>query len=72
MQPEHDLIRFETLLQARVKPLVVGGQAVNLWAKACLSQVDELREFEPFLSKDCDLVGDSETLMILARETGWE
>jgi hypothetical protein len=69
---EHDISKFDALLQSSVKPLVVGGQAVNLWARAFIADSDVLPQFEPFLSKDCDLFGDAAMLQKLAQETGWD
>jgi hypothetical protein len=68
----HDASKFDGLLLSRVKPLVVGGQAVNLWAKAFITDSQELRHFEPFLSKDCDLFGNAAMLQELAQEANWE
>src|SRR3974390_295541 len=61
-----DVSEFDDILLAKPPPLLVGGQAVNLWAKATLHQVPELENLQPFLSKDCDVYGD---LAFLMRDT---
>ena len=47
--------------------LLVGGQAVNLWA---LYYEDRTRELTPFVSRDVDVLGDRETLTMLATLAG--
>lgn len=45
--------------------LIVGGQAINLWA-IYYSGVAE--EYAPFVSRDVDVLGDRETLRAIARK----
>jgi len=53
---------------ATVKPLLlVGGQAVNLWA---LYYQDRTTGLTPFVSRDADVLGDKETLKALGKLTG--
>jgi hypothetical protein len=53
---------------ATAKPLLlVGGQAVNLWA---LYYHDRAIEFAPFVSRDADVLGDRETLEELGQLAG--
>jgi hypothetical protein len=47
--------------------LLVGGQAVNLWA---LYYEDRTRDLAPFVSRDADVLGDRETLQLLGRLAG--
>ncbi len=47
--------------------LLVGGQAVNLWA---LYYKDRASDLAPFVSRDADVLGDQETLAQLGRATG--
>jgi len=55
-------------LLATAEPvLLVGGQAVNLWALCYESRTAELA---PFVSRDADVLGDRETLEALARVAG--
>lgn len=52
-------------------PLIVGGQAVNIWAIFYLPRVgDPLRDHAPFVSKDLDLFGPREILDDLAKRYG--
>lgn len=72
---------FEGILAADdPPPVLVGGQAVNLWALwAFASAKDgfaggplaELATFKPFTSKDCDVRGDSELIRRLEAKSGW-
>jgi hypothetical protein len=47
--------------------LLVGGQAVNLWA---LHYHDRTRDLAPFVSRDADVLGDRDTLIALGRQVG--
>ncbi len=47
--------------------LLVGGQAVNLWA---LYYKDRTSDLAPFVSRDADVLGDQETLAQLGRAIG--
>ncbi len=53
------------------QPLIVGGQAVNLWAEVYAPTEPALHDFEPFTSKDADIHGTRELAQILHRRTGW-
>jgi hypothetical protein len=56
------------LALATTEPLLlVGGQAVNLWA---LYYHDRTAELAPFVSRDVDVLGDRETLEALGKLTG--
>src|SRR6266849_10151998 len=70
-RPELELAAFDSLLQLEPQPLLIGGQAVNLWAQVFLKDIPELEELKPFLSKDCDLFGSQELLLQLAQKTKW-
>ena len=54
---------FEQVLCQEPLPLLVGGQAVNIWAMVYARDSAVLAGLEPFLSHDCDLYGDAETLL---------
>ena len=58
---------FAGLLATEEPVLLVGGQAVNLWALHYQAQTAELA---PFVSRDVDVLGDRETLTALARLAG--
>jgi len=47
--------------------LLVGGQAVNLWA---LYYEERTRDLAPFVSRDADVLGDRETLRLLGKVAG--
>ena len=47
--------------------LLVGGQAVNLWALYYLEPTSDLA---PFVSRDADVLGDQDTLKLLGQITG--
>ena len=50
-------------------PLVVGGQAVNIWAVVYAPRVgSELRTYEPFVSNDLDLCGPRKILDELSKK----
>jgi hypothetical protein len=54
------------------QPLIVGGQAVNLWALAFLNSEPELERFQPFTSKDCDVVASKNWIYQIAEKYGLE
>ena len=45
---------FGEIFHAADLPLIVGGQAVNLWAEVFRGVIPELEDFHPFLSVDAD------------------
>lgn len=58
---------FSSVLATPDPLLVVGGQAVNLWA---LYYHECTAGLEPFVSRDLDVLGTRETLTMLARLAG--
>lgn len=58
---------FAPLLATKEPVLLVGGQAVNLWAVYYEARTAELA---PFVSRDVDVLGDRETLEALGKLTG--
>lgn len=58
---------FASVLATETPLLVVGGQAVNLWA---LAYLDRTAELAPFTSRDVDILGDAATLAELGRLAG--
>lgn len=52
--------------------IVVGGHAVNYWAKLYLSREPRLHSHLPFTSKDLDLIGTESSARRVARTLGWE
>lgn len=62
---------FSAVLTDPAHPLIVGGQAVNLWAEIYVPTEPELHQFEPFTSKDADIHGNRELAETLHRRSGW-
>ena len=58
---------FAPLLATKEPVLLVGGQAVNLWALYYEARTAELA---PFVSRDVDVLGDRETLAALGKLAG--
>jgi hypothetical protein len=58
---------FAGLLATKEPVLLVGGQAVNLWA---LYYHPHTAELAPFVSRDVDVLGDRETLTALGQIAG--
>lgn len=58
---------FAALLATPEPMLLVGGQAVNLWALYYETRTESLR---PFVSRDVDVLGDRETLEAVAKLAG--
>ncbi len=71
MSELHRPAAFAAVLTDAAQPLIVGGQAVNLWAELYSSTEGDLRSFEPFTSKDADIHGNRELAEVLHRRTGW-
>jgi hypothetical protein len=59
------------VLSDPAQPLIVGGQAVNLWAEVYTPSEPALQEFQPFTSKDADIFGNRELAQVLHRRSGW-
>ncbi|WP_342751149.1 hypothetical protein OH491_27960 (plasmid) [Termitidicoccus mucosus] len=58
VMPDFEPKAFADLFGDQSKPLIVGGQAVNLWAEVMRDQSPELLRLAPFTSTDADIVGD--------------
>jgi hypothetical protein len=58
---------FSSVLATKEPVLLVGGQAVNLWA---LYYHERTAGLEPFVSRDLDVLGTRETLEALAKQAG--
>ncbi|HUJ11375.1 MAG TPA: hypothetical protein VL171_15270 [Verrucomicrobiae bacterium] len=52
--------------------IIVGGQAVNIWAERYRDAEPRLDNYLPFTSKDLDLLGDASDLHQIATETGFK
>jgi hypothetical protein len=51
--------------------IIVGGQAVNIWAAYYLPREPQLQIYLPFTSKDLDLVGTKNDAQRVAAATRW-
>lgn len=71
MSEQHSPAAFAAVLTDPSHPLIVGGQAVNLWAEIYVTAEPELHTFEPFTSKDADVHGNRELAAILQSRSGW-
>jgi hypothetical protein len=57
---------------SKEKPIVIGGQAINIWAQVYAFYFPELKQFEPFVSIDADLFGGKNLAHAISRQTGWD
>lgn len=63
---------FSQILGGHELPLIVGGQAVNIWAEIYVAQEPSLERFQPFTSRDADIFGTRALAASLAQRAGWE
>lgn len=63
---------FAEILTLPESPLLVGGQAVNVWAEHFASKDLRLEAYRPFISKDADIFGDRAVAERIAAATGWK
>jgi hypothetical protein len=63
---------FSEILAGEESPLIVGGQAVNLWAEIYSPQSAALATYAPFTSSDADIYGNRTLAATLASRNGWE
>jgi hypothetical protein len=62
---------FSEVLNSPERPLIVGGQAVNVWAEYFALNNAHLATQRPFVSKDADIYGNREIAAKLAAASGW-
>jgi hypothetical protein len=72
MPDQHEVSAFAEVLNSSEKPILVGGQAVNLWAEHYAPAVPELDPLRPFTSKDADIFGDRAMAERIAVATNWK
>lgn len=70
--PERTPADFAEILCGPELPLIVGGQAVNLWAELYSPELAGLDHYRPFVSKDADIYGTRALAQILAQRAGWQ
>ncbi len=63
---------FSEILSGENPPLIVGGQAINIWAEIYACQSPSLDAFAPFTSADADIYGNRMLAETLAKRSGWE
>jgi hypothetical protein len=63
---------FAEILGGPELPLIVGGQAVNIWAEIYAQASPGLEAFEPFSSRDADILGNRALAETLAKKAGWK
>jgi len=63
---------FAEILTLPESPLLVGGQAVNVWAEHFASRDSRLEAYRPFISKDADVFGDQALAERIAAASGWK
>jgi len=71
MPDQHELSAFAEVLNPAEKPILVGGQAGNLWAEHFASAIPALNSLRPFMSKYADIFGDRAIAERLALATKW-
>lgn len=72
MSEQHGPAEFGEILNAPEHPLIVGGQAVNVWAEYFALRNPQIAAQQPFVSKDADIFGDRALAQKLADRAGWE
>jgi hypothetical protein len=72
MPDQHEISAFAEVLNSAERPILVGGQAVNLWAEHYSPTVPELDPLRPFTSKDADIFGDRAMAERIAAATNWK
>jgi hypothetical protein len=72
MPEQHGPAEFGEILNSPERPLIVGGQAVNVWAEFFAPRNPQLAAQQPFVSKDADIFGDRALAQKLADTAGWE
>jgi len=55
MPEQHEASEFGEILNSPEQPLIVGGQAVNIWAEYFAPRNAQVAAQRPFVSKDADI-----------------
>jgi hypothetical protein len=72
MPEQHGPAEFGEILNSPERPLIIGGQAVNIWAEYFAPTNARIAAQRPFVSKDADIYGDRAVAEKLAAASGWE
>jgi hypothetical protein len=71
-RPEDFLSALAVAPDDKARPVLVGGQAVNFWAQLYADKLPELKPWQPFLSKDCDVYGNYKVAQRIQEKSGWK
>jgi hypothetical protein len=72
MPEQHGPAEFGEILNSPERPLIIGGQAVNIWAEYFAPANARIAAQRPFVSKDADIYADRGVAERLAAAAGWE
>jgi hypothetical protein len=72
MPRQHQPAEFAEILNSPARPLIIGGQAINIWAEYYSVTNPRLAAQRPFVSKDADIYGDRAMAETLAQVPGWK
>ena len=70
-KPDFPPEAFYDVFSTDERPILLGGQAVNLWAQIYLPRVAALKKYAPFTSFDADIFGTPAVGERVARQCGW-
>ena len=62
---------FNEIFAASERPIVLGGQAVNIWAEIYVPRLSALLKYTPFVSTDADIFGTPALGVSVAKQCGW-
>jgi len=71
VEADHTPEDYAPVLAAPAQPLVIGGQAINLWGTLYGATVPAIAALAPFLSHDADIIADAATVAQIATSSGW-
>ena len=69
--PDFSPADFSEIFLPDERPILVGGQAVNLWAEIYSPALPPLQRYEPFTSFDADILGHPALGANIAGQCGW-
>jgi len=72
MPEQYGPAEFAEILSSPERPLIVGGQAVNVWAEYFAPKNTHIARQRPFVSKDADIYAGRDLAERLATAAGWQ
>lgn len=72
MPEQYTPAEFAEILSSPDRPLIVGGQAVNVWAEYFATKNPHIAAQRPFVSKDADIFAERDLAEKLATAAGWQ